>query len=560
MRSSCNKAPDEDLQESGEVQEFSTFDYNYIDQYAQQNKVLSNIESIYENEFCNDTFIGKIESLVGSPVIRGSYKRAICYILFRNYRNRFFNIPKIPVPFWKAGYKKVKSVSQFALYPLWILYQIGVPSFRKKTPQSYQCGIRVGCCDWSFKNTYKSFDFLIDNRELTAENVLFCIEEPISQEYQDAIDSRGYHSVRLREVLKGADISFIYRVFLKKQVPVWLHLLFGSFKKQPFMLPLTLEIMYKSLIWSKLLEEYHIRHYVVFNDYLTADTVRYIHCDQNDTQTWCYIHSSSTNDLITPPGEEEVIDIQFAFYATHHLVVWGRKMENYYKKHPNYIKNFDLSGCMTSELIRNALEPPASNIPRTKINEKCSPKKIIGVFDTSFTEICPLNYRDMARFVEGLLQLLDDFPEVGIIFKDKKSVEWLSEYVPQIIPYYQKLRDHPRCYFPDVENTDPTECIAASDLIISAPFTSPSIEALGAGIKAMYYDASDKFPGCYYDRIPRFVAHNYDELKDFVEYWLYGTTAEEFELFMNTHIKGEIHEHLDGKAVTRFRQQLSRQP
>jgi polysaccharide biosynthesis PFTS motif protein len=558
MRSQCNQALYENLLESEGVKEFSTFDYDFIDQYAQHNKVLSDIKLIYENEFGNDPFIEKIESLVGSSVIRGSYKKAMCHILFENYRNRFFNIPKTPVPFWKATYNKIKSVAQFVVYPLWILYQIGLPSFRKKATKSYQCGIRVSCCDCSFKNKYRSFDFLIDNNEITAENVLFCIEEPISQEYQNAIDSRGYHSVHLREVLKGSDISFIYRVFLKKQFPVWLNLLLRSLTKPPFMLILTLEIMYKSLLWSKLLEDYHVQHYVVFNDDLPADIVRYIHCNQNNTQTWFYIHSCNTNDFLTPLGREDVMDTLYAFYATHHLVVWGRKMENYYKKHPNYVKNFDLFGCLWSELIRSAQERPASNAPRIKINEKCSPKKIIGVFDTSFTETCPLSYKDMILFVEGLLQLLDDFPDVGIIFKNKNSLKLLSEHVPHIIPYYQKLRDHPHCYFPDVENTDPTECVAASDLIISAPFTSSSIEALGAGIKAIYYDASHRFPGCYYDRFPRFVAHNYDELKDFVEYWLYGNTLEEFEMFLNTHIKEEIHEYVDGKAITRFRQQLSR--
>lgn len=324
------------------------------------------------------------------------------------------------------------------------------------------------------------------------------------------------------------------------------------------MLTLTLEIMYKSLLWSKFLEDFRIQHYVVFNDDLPADIVRYIHCDQNNTQTWFYMHSCGTNDYFTPPGREDVLDTLWAFYATHHFVIWGRKMENYYKKHPNYIKNFDRFGSLWSELIRCAQERLTSNVPRIKINEKCSPQKIIGVFDTSFTETCPLSYKDMVLFVEGLLQLLDDFPDIGIIFKNKVSLKFLSEHVPQIIPYYQKLKDHPHCYFPDVENTDPAEFAAASDLVISAPFTSPSIEALGAGIKAIYYDASNRFPGCYFDRFPRFVAHNYDELKDYVEYWLYKTTPGEFEMFLNTHIKGEIHEHLDGKAITRFRQQLSK--
>jgi polysaccharide biosynthesis PFTS motif protein len=137
-------------------------------------------------------------------------------------------------------------------------------------------------------------------------------------------------------------------------------------------------------------------------------------------------------------------------------------------------------------MVRIAKEDPSSNEPLHKITRMCSPKKIIGVFDTSFTETCPLGYRDMIQFVEGLLCLLDEIPDLGIIYKNKNSLQVLSEHVPEILPYYKKLQDRPRCYFTDLEKTDPTECIVASALVISAPFTSSTIEALGAGTRALY--------------------------------------------------------------------------
>ncbi|AGB02344.1 polysaccharide biosynthesis PFTS motif protein [Methanoregula formicica] len=553
----CTKFQDDDIYEVFECPEFSTFKYNFIEQYAQHNCVLADIDMVFREKFEGDAFLSTVESLTGSSLIRGAYKKAMCHIMFINYRNRHFNVPVHRESKLKSAWKYVRAVAQFAVYPLWIVYKIGIPSLHKKPKQTYQCGFRVSCCDWSFRNKCRSFDFLIDKNLLSKENVIFCIEEPISSEYRAAIDERGYDSVQIREILKNADISFLYREFLKKQFPAWLKLLIRSPLKPPYMLSLTLEILYKSLLWSKFFEDYHVGHYVVFNDDLPADIIRYIHADRSHTRTWFYIHSCSTNDFLTPPGMDDVLDTLYAFYATHHLVVWGRKMENYYRKHPHFIQCFDRFGCLFSEQVREARERPDTNTPRQKLLMKCHPKKIIGVFDTSFTETCPLGFEDMIRFVSGLLQLLEDFPDIGIIFKNKNSLKLLSEYVPQILPHYQKLQDHPRVYFTDADNTDPTECLAAADLVISAPFTSSSIEAIGAKIPALYYDASNRFPGCYYDRIPRFVAHNYAELKDFVNYWLIFCPPAEFEVYLNSYFKGELHEDFDAKAISRLREQLA---
>jgi hypothetical protein len=105
-------------------------------------------------------------------------------------------------------------------------------------------------------------------------------------------------------------------------------------------------------------------------------------------------------------------------------------------------------------------------------------------------------------------------------------------------------------------DSDPSETIAAADLVISAPFTSPTIESLGARKKALYFDSTGRFPNTYYDRFPRFVAHDSDELKRVIDYWLNEITDEEFNAFLTTHILNELDEYLDGLAITRFRSLL----
>jgi len=108
----------------------------------------------------------------------------------------------------------------------------------------------------------------------------------------------------------------------------------------------------------------------------------------------------------------------------------------------------------------------------------------------------------------------------------------------------------------DELNSDPSETIAAADFIISAAFTSPTIEALGSRKKAIYYSPNEKFRGYYYDRIPRMVSHSYPELKENVNYWMNEITPDDYELFLTTFILGDLDKYLDGHAISRFRKKL----
>jgi len=119
------------------------------------------------------------------------------------------------------------------------------------------------------------------------------------------------------------------------------------------------------------------------------------------------------------------------------------------------------------------------------------------------------------------------------------------------------LMDHPRCIFMGDLNPDPADTIAASDLSISACFTSTTVEALGAKKRAIYYDASGRFSGTYYDNFPHLVAHSYDELRELVHHWLYETSDQEFTFYLQTYVLGELDAFLDGGAITRLRKLLS---
>jgi len=229
----------------------------------------------------------------------------------------------------------------------------------------------------------------------------------------------------------------------------------------------------------------------------------------------------------------------------------------YWKAHPSYIKQYLNLGTLWSEHVRMLCEgdvPP--NLPEAIAKKmKIVPDKIIAVYDTTFGENVPLQSNDIAFFIEGILKLLEDNPQIGVIFKEKNPFGGVLSRNPEIAPVYEKLRTHERCYA--TGNTcDAAEAVAASDLIVSACFTSCTVEALGARRKAIYFDATNRFKGYYYDHFPRLVAHGYEELRKFVQYWLYDITPDEFDNYLETHVKGELDTYVDGRAITRFRELL----
>jgi hypothetical protein len=52
------------------------------------------------------------------------------------------------------------------------------------------------------------------------------------------------------------------------------------------------------------------------------------------------------------------------------------------------------------------------------------------------------------------------------------------------------------------------------------------------------------------------VAHGYEELKLFVRYWLNEIAEDEFKVYLKKYLKGEVDAYVDGRAISRFREEL----
>ena len=585
--------------------------YADMDLYVQYNffrTALEEVEKIFYEELGNSKVIQLMKNFIGSDAIEDAYKKSLAPTLYDLHRLNLFleiksqetgigekdiifypgvtycdtkNINSLNLDFMKKYYanvsflgkisieiyhliKKIMVLGILLVFPFWILTKIGIPSLNKRERIIFRYGIRVGSGDWSLNNKYRTFDFLLDGENINHENTVFCVEEKISEQYKEKISDKNYKTIDIRNDLRNINMNFFITIFLKKFFPVYLSSLVNSLSEHIFIIKLTPEILYRYLVWEAFSEQYSIKHYVSYNEYLPSDIIRNVVLEKQGIKTWCYAHSCNNLDLITPKKFKELLVTHYAYYYYDNFVVWGNKMANHYRDHPTNIKNFLILGCLWSEHIMDVKEKNLGNETLFNAREKfakngiISPQKVIGVFDTSAEDITPLHKEDMIIFINSVLRLLNECPDVVIIFKNKKSLKYILRVEPDLAPFYNKIRDHPRCFLTDELYADPSEVIAASDLIISAPFTSPTIEALGARIKAFYYDPTNRFSGCYYDYIPNFVAHNFRDLITFVNYWLYKISEEDHNIFIDTYVKEELDRYADGRAITRFRELLAK--
>ena len=579
---------------------------DWLSQIQAHNAVLRDLEGLYAGSMAADPLIRHMAALYRSESIGMAYRKILALPLFDLYRagaliqctakmlepgNPILFVPGdlakhlpypslaeaipgikagIRIPAWArltlfltAVGRKIFWMISLSLFPFWILLRIGVPSLHVTPREDLQVGIRVYRTDLRFFHKLRSMDFLLDGSRLHAGNCLFCIETPIGDDYRKAFADKGYRTADIPAIMRNADVYFLREMFMGKVLPLWVRTLIGSVFSTPPSIRLTLELMRNYLTWSAFLRRYDLKHYVAYNDTLPGDIARNVILQAGGTETWYYLHTCHNTDLFTPPGMEDLEGVEFSFLYFDHLAAWGRKSAHFYEIVPHWFGSIEYPGCFWSEHIRYMADHPGENDCLAHAHKAflertgSAPPKIIGVFDTTFGEDAPLRDRDMSAFLSGMLRLLDDFPDTGIILKGKAFREKQEILDEGVITLYESLRIHPRCFLSSWEDFDTSEAIAASDLVISACFTSTTVEALGGRKRAIYYDATERFRGTYYDRFPYILAHGYNELRDFVSHWLSESDEGEFARFLDQDVRVELEAGVDGKAITRFREWLS---
>lgn len=406
-----------------------------------------------------------------------------------------------------------------------------------------------------FANPIRGVDFLLDGERLTKANTLFVPLVSLAPVQRQRLAEAGF---AIATVGGGGSVP---RHEARRLAGYALRILSRLPTTAPWTTLPAAVLVREYAKWTGFLRRYQIGHFVSHADFGMRHIGRNVLLRRSGARTWYYVDTVNTSDIFN-------MDVRGAFrrheYWAYLLydtcVTWSGRHAEFLRAHHPRIGEFLSVGCLWSEHVRLIQEGSLRTSLRDVVMGPAlrPDMKIVGVFDSSYRNDSLTTYDDGVEFLHGIERLLEDCSNIYVVWKEKKSRrDFVRRESRKLADLYGRLSRHPRCYFPGFE-ASPSEVIALSDLVISFPFTSPTVEAVCAARRGIYYDATGKFVGAYYDRIPGFVAHDYQQLRALVGDLLYKTDEDAYRRFLERYVKDDLDPFLDGRAITRLREALWR--
>jgi polysaccharide biosynthesis PFTS motif protein len=393
--------------------------------------------------------------------------------------------------------------------------------------QKYKAGVRIYQGDFGFDyGAGRDIDFIVGGT-VANDDILFCSETEITKKYRDEFIRRGHKLLPLKYCFLFGDIINVLRV--------WPRFLCHSFCADTSDIRVSLDIMYKYILWTGFIRMVDIDTYLVYGDYVPTAMVRTILFNQSGIKVWYYCNSYAYWYVYA--GGEDKVNQFLAFYLCDKALTWGDAQKRFIEKQSCGIKSVEHTGCLWAQ----------------KVHRKQHEGTIVSVFDTSYgSGYGVLTNEDMLKFLQDILRLADERKDIAFLYKPKTRAILTEERDPRIKEVYGKILHHPRIKVVG----DPAEAIAMSDLVISVPYSSPSMEAWAAGMKGIFHDANGNIRSNLLEDIPNVVSHSYEELRDIVDFWLDDVNDIIFNVFLQQYILGEIDAYLDCKGIDHLREML----
>ena len=454
--------------------------------------------------------------------------------------------------------RRAWSRCEIAGFILWAgaLSALSLFKIRRRTRAQYRFGIMIISPERQFANKVQKVDFLLDEKHVRKEETVFISWKKLSKQHRRYMTENGLNI--MDNLISDLSAKTCLAVLAKA-----LGLLAASFRRGMRLSSLQsakLLLVYYA-IWTSFTDRCRIDNLISYCDFGSQSIARNIILSKTGTKTWYYTDAFNFNNLFISDDNADNVPSYSSIIGLlnyDYFVSWSEELIRYFKLHKQRIGNYVDVGCLwashISEIrngkIRSELPDALRKRGFTENN------KLVSVFDSTYVDYTMTPYADGIRFLEDVYRLLEELPDIFVVYKEKKSRAYLQRYSPEMIKLLEKLEKHPRCYLPS-RSMNSSEAIAFSDLTVSFPFTSTTFEALSARKKALYYDASGKFKGTFYDNIPGLVCHDYITLRNKVNDLLFNISDEEYNIYLDQNIKGKLENYLDEKAISRFRALLT---
>lgn len=411
----------------------------------------------------------------------------------------------------------------------------------------------------------RRFDFLLDGRTLTPDNSVFLFFLPV-------IPPKDHHGVDAAAMKKWSFLCSTRRMpQLKKGLPALLALPLSLFSLSPFVWAY-FRALFTYFFFQRLRGQVSFENYIYTNQESTQQIALNILIRNEGGTTWNYALFLGGGLLYVPRREDFSTRRHWlwAYLNSDHYVAVSRDAVEYSRTHFQHIRHYHVVGSLYSEMVRECVRENSREAVGLKwFGPEWRPGlKIVSFFDTSFIDSrdCQTTtFDDAISFYSDILRLMKETRDILFVIKAKKNegyylapdFQWSSlEKGGRIVALWERLKQDGKVFWAGDRGDIPL-IIAMSDLVVSYCYSSPTVEALGAGKKSLWYESRDNHAGLYYDSIPGLVVHGYEALVKRMHDLLYEESDEAYENYLKLNILGRVESHLDGRALTRLRQLLA---
>jgi len=415
---------------------------------------------------------------------------------------------------------------------------------RSHSLKKYSYAISIVSPKRQFRNDSRGPGFLIDNRKITSDQVVYIPIIPIANDqlkFLTTLDS---------------DVNFLPekgRFFSngKQWTILWLLSFKGKWLFNGNELELAASAMFSYFKWKHVLKRIHFSNFITHCDFSTTHISRNILFKQNDIKTWYFTDAANFGHNFRESDEKWNRHPFWTYMYYDNFVTWYTDLATFFTAHPQSFKETHIVGCIWSSHVRaklNQIEYMKDIFP----GEEKKDAFVIAVYPSTYTVKGITSYEEGIEFIKHIYSLAKDLENLKLIIKEKKDMDLHLKLEPtlgkKLVDLYKEMEKHPRIKILTSE-FDSSLLMSHADMCISFPFTSTTTEALSVNKKALWHDPGEYYRNTPYGRNGSVVTHGYNELLRTVKKFA-NNDISSFDLIP---VESKCMDpYRDGKAIDRF--------
>lgn len=421
----------------------------------------------------------------------------------------------------------------------------------KEKKKKYRYGISIISPSRQLRDNQRGPDFIIDHHNIKIDETVYLPLADLDRSQKQKLSDLASDIYYLPQ--KGRFFS---------NWKEWARLLFLSFKEKFLHNTSELEMVASGLFsyfrWKFVLQNIGLDNFITHCDFAINHIPRNILLKQYGVKTWYFTDATNFGHNFREDNFRWNRHPFWTYLYYDNFVTWHKDLADYFSLHPQSFQNTYIVGSLWSEHARFA-QDRKKYLAKYFENEIVKDKFVISVFSSTYTVKSITSYEEAILFARHLKNLISELSDILIIFKEKKDGSMHLKLEPRLgkklLELYDSMDRNPRIKICSKE-LDASTLMGISDMCISFPFTSTTIEALGITKPAIWHDPMGYYKNTPYGRLGGVVTHSYDDLKAKV----FDVKNLKAESYQNPIPPGSplIDNYRDGNAIGRFRKLLLR--